>query len=126
MPQVRQPEVSSRQIVDSHEPKVAFAKAVKRGLDVSLGLTLAVVAIPLMLAIAVAIYVESPGPVLFKAKRVGRHGRPFAMYKFRTMVQDAEERLQELAHLNLAEGMTKIPNDPRVTRIGGWLRRFSL
>jgi lipopolysaccharide/colanic/teichoic acid biosynthesis glycosyltransferase len=79
-----------------------------------------------MLAIAAAIYVDSPGPVLFRAKRVGRHGRPFAMYKFRTMIRDAEERLQDLAHLNLAEGMTKIPDDPRVTRMGKWLRRFSL
>jgi lipopolysaccharide/colanic/teichoic acid biosynthesis glycosyltransferase len=79
-----------------------------------------------MVAIAAAIYLDSPGPVLFRATRVGRHGRPFAMYKFRTMVKDAEERLQELAHLNLAQGMTKIPDDPRVTRMGKWLRRFSL
>jgi hypothetical protein len=48
------------------------------------------------------------------------------MYKFRTMVKDAEERLHEVAHLNVAEGMTKIPDDPRVTRMGKWLRRFSL
>jgi lipopolysaccharide/colanic/teichoic acid biosynthesis glycosyltransferase len=79
-----------------------------------------------MLAIAAAIYIDSPGPVLFRATRVGRHGRLFAMYKFRTMVKDAEARLLELAHLNLAEGMTKIPDDPRVTRVGRWLRRFSL
>jgi lipopolysaccharide/colanic/teichoic acid biosynthesis glycosyltransferase len=48
------------------------------------------------------------------------------MLKFRTMVTDAEERFPEIAHLNVAKGMVKIPNDPRVTRIGGWLRRFSL
>jgi lipopolysaccharide/colanic/teichoic acid biosynthesis glycosyltransferase len=123
---VRLPGVFSGGSVPSRLPRTHLAMTVKRGLDLSLGLALGVIAVPVMLAIAAAIYVDSPGPVLFRAKRVGRHGRPFAMYKFRTMVKDAEERLQELAHLNLAEGMTKIPDDPRVTRMGRWLRRFSL
>jgi lipopolysaccharide/colanic/teichoic acid biosynthesis glycosyltransferase len=84
------------------------------------------VALPLMLVIAVAIRVDSPGPVLFRPIRVGRHGRHFGMYKFRTMDKDAHQRLDELAHLNVADGMVKIPDDPRVTRMGRWLRRFSL
>ena len=79
-----------------------------------------------MLLIATAIRLDSPGPALFRAKRIGRHGKPFSMYKFRTMVHGAEERLHEVAHLNVANGMVKIPDDPRVTRIGKWLRRFSL
>ena len=78
-----------------------------------------------MLLIAAAIRADSPGPALFKAKRIGRHGKPFAMYKFRTMVHGAEDRLHEFAHLNVANGMVKIPDDPRVTRIGKWLRRPS-
>jgi lipopolysaccharide/colanic/teichoic acid biosynthesis glycosyltransferase len=82
--------------------------------------------LPAMLLIAAAIRLDSPGPVLFCAQRIGRHGKLFCMYKFRTMVQGAEERLHEFAHLNLADGMVKIPNDPRVTRTGKWLRRFSL
>jgi len=111
-------------IVSRGSPTVAMA--VKRGLDVTFGVTLALLAIPLMLAIAVAIRLDSPGPVLFCPTRIGRQGKPFAMLKFRTMVKDAEDRLEALAHLNVAEGMIKIPDDPRVTRIGKWLRRFSL
>jgi lipopolysaccharide/colanic/teichoic acid biosynthesis glycosyltransferase len=79
-----------------------------------------------MLLIAAAIRLDSPGPALFRARRIGRHGKIFSMYKFRTMVHGAEERLHEYAHLNLATGMIKIPDDPRVTRTGKWLRRFSL
>lgn len=102
------------------------ALGVKRSLDISMGVALGMVTLPAMLLIAAAIRLDSPGPALFRANRIGRHGKPFAMYKFRTMVKDAEERLHEFAHLNLGEGMTKIPDDPRVTRIGKVLRRFSL
>jgi lipopolysaccharide/colanic/teichoic acid biosynthesis glycosyltransferase len=99
---------------------------VKRWLDVSLGIVIGAIALPLMLVIAAAIVVDSPGPVLFRPMRIGRRGKHFAMYKFRTMVKDAHQRLDELAHLNVADGMVKIPDDPRVTRMGKWLRRFSL
>jgi len=102
------------------------ALGVKRSLDITMGLALGLVALPIMLLIAAAIRLDSPGPALFRAKRIGRHGKPFSMYKFRTMVHGAEERLHEFAHLNLASGMVKIPDDPRVTRTGKWLRRFSL
>ena len=102
------------------------ALLIKRSLDITLGIAIGVVAVPLMLLIATAIRLDSPGPVLFRAKRIGHRGRLFSMYKFRTMVRGAEERLQEFAHLNVANGMVKIPDDPRVTRIGRWLRRFSL
>ena len=102
------------------------ALLIKRSLDITLGVALGVLTLPAMLLIAAAIRLDSPGPALFRAKRIGRHGKPFSMYKFRTMVHGAEERLQEFAHLNLANGMVKIPDDPRVTRIGKWLRRFSL
>src|SRR2546430_2678662 len=102
------------------------ALLIKRSLDITLGIAIGVLTLPAMLVIATAIRLDSPGPALFRAKRIGRDGALFSMYKFRTMVHGAEERLQELAHLNVANGMVKIPDDPRVTRIGKWLRRFSL
>lgn len=102
------------------------ALRVKRSLDITLGIALGAVTLPAMLLIAAAIRLDSPGPALFRAKRIGRYGQHFSMYKFRTMVHGAEDRLHEFAHLNIANGMVKIPDDPRVTRIGKWLRRFSL
>lgn len=98
----------------------------KRAVDVVVGLGFGVVALPAMAVIWVVIRLDSPGPALFRAQRIGRHGKTFSMYKFRTMVDGAEERLHEYAHLNVADGMVKIPDDPRVTRIGKWLRRSSL
>jgi lipopolysaccharide/colanic/teichoic acid biosynthesis glycosyltransferase len=107
-------------------PRPRSALLIKRSMDVTMGVALGVLSLPAMLLIATAIRLDSPGPALFRAKRIGRHGKLFPMYKFRTMVHGAEERLHELAHLNVAKGMTKIPDDPRVTRVGKWLRRFSV
>ena len=98
----------------------------KRALDITMAVALGVVTLPAMLLIAAAIRLDSPGPALFRPVRIGHRGKLFSMYKFRTMVHGAEGRLHEFAHLNLANGMVKIPDDPRVTRIGKWLRRFSL
>jgi exopolysaccharide biosynthesis polyprenyl glycosylphosphotransferase len=100
---------------------------VKRAIDLGLTLAAMPVVLPLMAVIALAIKLDSPGPVLFKQWRVGQHKRRFLLYKFRTMV-DGSERLQgELEHLNEAEGpIFKIANDPRVTRVGRLLRRTSL
>src|SRR3989440_1428100 len=114
-----------RSLKDSRQG-VGPALLIKRSLDITLGIALGVLTLPAMLVIATAIRLDSPGPVLFRAKRVGHRGKLFSMYKFRTMVRGAEERLQEFAHLNVANGMVKIPDDPRVTRLGKWLRRFSL
>ena len=77
--------------------------------------------------IAAAIRVTGPGPVLFRQIRVGRDGRCFTLYKFRTMVADAEQQKALLAASNEADGaLFKIRRDPRITPIGGWLRRWSL
>jgi lipopolysaccharide/colanic/teichoic acid biosynthesis glycosyltransferase len=83
---------------------------------------------PVLLAIAVVIRLTSKGPILFRQTRLGRNGEPFVLYKFRTMVVDAERRLKELEHLNESEGgvLFKIKHDPRITRIGRILRRTSL
>jgi lipopolysaccharide/colanic/teichoic acid biosynthesis glycosyltransferase len=99
----------------------------KRIIDLLLcALSLPLVA-PLLGLIALAIYVDSPGPVLFRQSRTGKGGRRFGMYKFRTMVPNAEELKKTYAHLNELEPPDfKITNDPRITRVGHLLRRTSL
>ena len=77
--------------------------------------------------LALAIKLDSKGPVIFKQKRVGQHGRVFNLYKFRSMYNDAEARKKELLEQNIMQGaIFKMDGDPRVTRVGGWLRKFSL
>jgi exopolysaccharide biosynthesis polyprenyl glycosylphosphotransferase len=99
---------------------------VKRGTDlVGSGLLLLLLA-PLLAAIAAAIRIDSRGPALFRQLRVGRDGRIFEMLKFRTMVEGADRQKAELAPLNEADGLFKIADDPRVTRVGRLLRRTSL
>ena len=88
------------------------------------GLLLVALALPLL---AVAIRLDSPGPVIFRQRRLGRDGREFTVYKLRTMVADAEERLENVLPLNIMGGCTfKATDDPRRTRVGAWLRRLSL
>jgi exopolysaccharide biosynthesis polyprenyl glycosylphosphotransferase len=99
----------------------------KRIFDVVGGILIAVLLTPLMIAIAGWIVLDSRGPILFRQRRVGLHGRTFHVYKFRTMAIDAEERLEGLRHLNEIRGNAfKLTGDPRVTRAGRWLRRTSL
>jgi len=82
---------------------------------------------PLFVIIAIIIKLTSKGPVFFIQERYGLYGRRFKLYKFRTMVVNAEERLKELLQYNEMKGpVFKMTNDPRVTRVGRWLRRFSL
>jgi exopolysaccharide biosynthesis polyprenyl glycosylphosphotransferase len=99
----------------------------KAGFDRLLGALILVVLSPVLLALAVAIKLTSPGPVLFRQVRVGEAGREFSIYKFRSMVVDAEHRLIHLAHRDEGSGVLfKIRTDPRVTRIGARLRKYSL
>jgi exopolysaccharide biosynthesis polyprenyl glycosylphosphotransferase len=82
---------------------------------------------PVLLAVALCVRITSRGPVLFRQVRVGRDGREFRIFKFRSMYVDAEARLAELRHLNEYDGVLfKMRDDPRVTPVGRWLRRFSL
>jgi exopolysaccharide biosynthesis polyprenyl glycosylphosphotransferase len=101
--------------------------AMKRGMDIVVsGLLLALLS-PLLLVTAVAVVLDSGFPVFFRQRRAGKDGVPFRMVKFRTMVADAEDRLGELVDLSkLDEPAFKIPDDPRVTRIGRQLRRSSI
>jgi exopolysaccharide biosynthesis polyprenyl glycosylphosphotransferase len=99
----------------------------KRSLDVAVAAALLMISLPVWLLVALAIRLDTPGPVLFRQERIGRDGQPFTMLKLRTMVADAEKRLPELNHLNEAEGhFFKISRDPRVTRVGCTLRRWSI
>lgn len=82
---------------------------------------------PIFLLITLAIRIDSPGPILYRQMRCGLNGRRFILYKFRSMVQDAEERKKELMNFNLMKGpVFKMKNDPRITRVGRILRRLSL
>jgi exopolysaccharide biosynthesis polyprenyl glycosylphosphotransferase len=99
----------------------------KAGFDRTLGTLILVLLSPLLLARAVAVRLTSPGPALFTQTRVGVGGREFSIYKFRSMVTDAEHRLIDLARHDEGNGVLfKIRGDPRVTRIGQYLRRYSL
>jgi len=101
--------------------------ALKRALDVALSVIVLGLAMPIIGVAALAIKLSSPGSVLFKQRRMGLNGRVFTLYKFRTMIEDAHERREEVAHLNEMNGPAfKMKDDPRVTPVGRWLRRFSL
>jgi lipopolysaccharide/colanic/teichoic acid biosynthesis glycosyltransferase len=102
-------------------------EAAKRGFDVLFSSLVLLLISPVLGFIALLIKLEDGGPVFFPQTRVGRHGREFRMYKFRSMRPDAEARLRDLLARNQhKDGVTfKIKNDPRVTRVGYWLRKFS-
>lgn len=100
---------------------------VKRAMDILGSLVGLVISTPVMLLSAIAIRLDSPGPAFFVQERAGENGKPFRIYKLRTMCADAEELVSEMLVLNALEGPTyKIPNDPRVTRVGRFLRRWSI
>ncbi len=100
---------------------------IKRMLDVVGSLAMLMASAPIWLVTAAAIKLDSPGPVLFKQVRVGRHGRPFMIYKFRSMETDAEAQKTLYLDLNAAEGpYFKLERDPRVTRVGRIIRRYSI
>jgi lipopolysaccharide/colanic/teichoic acid biosynthesis glycosyltransferase len=101
--------------------------AVKRAFDLVISGAALLILSPLFLLIALLIKLEDGGPAIFAQTRVGRHGREFKMFKFRSMCLNAEARLKELLQQNEhKDGVTfKIKNDPRLTRIGRWLRKFS-
>ncbi|HEY80692.1 MAG TPA: sugar transferase [Caldilineae bacterium] len=104
-----------------------FQRLVKRLFDLVVGGLLTLLLLPLMGVIALAVKLDSPGPVLFRQQRVGENGRLFTMYKFRSMVANAEELRERVIEVD-EEGhiIHKKPDDPRVTRVGRFIRRYSL
>ena len=109
------------------EPIPAFGLFLKRATDVIASAMILLVLSPLLALIVGAVVADSPGPVFYRAYRMGKKGRKFVCYKFRTMVANADEMKEELRTRNERDGpFFKITNDPRLTRIGGFLRRYSL
>jgi exopolysaccharide biosynthesis polyprenyl glycosylphosphotransferase len=106
---------------------LGYEEALKRLLDIVLSALGLVALLPIWLAIMVAIRLDSPGPAIFIQERVGIHGRRFRFYKFRSMYADAEQRLAEVLAHNETDGpVFKMRNDPRISRVGAFLRRTSL
>jgi len=115
-------------MINLRDPALSpYQRLGKRALDIAVGGALTLCALPLMGVIAAAIKLDSPGPVLFKQPRAGENGRIFKMYKFRSMVQNAE-KLQAQINTHDEEGhvIHKQENDPRVTRVGRFIRHWSL
>lgn len=113
----------------SHETTIsdAWGLAIKRVIDVVVSLTAIVILSPVMLLAALFVKLTSPGPIFFVQKRLGLNKRVFNIFKFRTMVIDAEARLKDLEHLNEADGAVfKIKKDPRITLVGSFLRKTSI
>jgi len=103
-----------------------YQRMVKRAFDLVVGIPLLLLVMPIMGLIALAIKLDTPGPAIFIQRRVGENGRIFWMYKFRSMVKDADQRLAEvIRHDENGNIIHKTPNDPRVTRVGRYLRRIS-
>ena len=115
--------------VEQSQPEPRGGHLLKRAFDITVASALILVLLPVLVVVGVAVKLTSPGPVLFRQERVGRAARPFHMLKFRSMVVDAEARLVSLADVQRREGnhvMFKMKDDPRVTRVGRFIRRFSL
>jgi lipopolysaccharide/colanic/teichoic acid biosynthesis glycosyltransferase len=99
----------------------------KRMLDLTVAVAALVLSLPVLVGAVLAVKATSPGPALFRQRRVGRDGRPFTILKLRTMVADAEARRDDVLHLNEADGpLFKISADPRVTPVGRVLRKLSI
>ena len=106
-------------------PKSAIL--LKRMLDVTACLVALPVVAPLMLAIGLMVRRDSTGPMFYRAERLGRKGRVFQCYKFRTMVPNADRMRADLQHMNERDSVLfKISNDPRLTKMGAWMRKYSL
>jgi exopolysaccharide biosynthesis polyprenyl glycosylphosphotransferase len=129
--------VSSRALVDDvegiplldvgHVELSRFSMAVKRVFDLMVGGAVFLLVLPVLGIVALVIKLDSRGPVFYRQERMGRGGRPFSIYKFRSMYLGADKLRDDLADQNDYDGpMFKIKRDPRITRIGGWLRRWSI
>jgi exopolysaccharide biosynthesis polyprenyl glycosylphosphotransferase len=120
-------EFENEYVVTFFREQMLLQLLLKRLLDLFVSLVMLIVLFPLMALTAILIKLTSPGPVFFVQKRVGMNKREFKLYKFRSMVANAEERKSALLHLNERDGPTfKIENDPRITPLGRFLRKTSI
>lgn len=120
--------VAGLPLLNIEEPEfTGVRRIVKGGMDRLLALFAIMLLSPLLVGISLAVALTSRGPILFRQVRIGRHGEPFIIHKFRSMYVNAEERLTDIEHMNEADGtLFKVREDPRVTPIGHYLRRWSL
>jgi exopolysaccharide biosynthesis polyprenyl glycosylphosphotransferase len=108
-----------------HVPEVGLI--LKRLLDIVVSVSALVLLSPVLVAIAIAVRLDSHGPIFYSSERIGKKARVFKCIKFRTMVRDADRRRAEIMHMNERQGILfKISDDPRITRIGRFLRKYSL
>lgn len=117
------------QVLPFETPRAAslYLKFGKRAFDIVASLFALALSAPVMAVLAVLIKLESHGPVFYRSVRIGRGGRPFTFYKLRSMVKDADRHRHHIAHMNEADGpVFKIARDPRITRIGRFMRTTSL
>ncbi len=128
-PRLRVQLAAGQPLIHVEAPRYSRAKRFqKRAFDVAFASAFLIAVSPVMALAALAIKLDSRGPVFYLSERVGLDGQSFRMVKFRTMVVDADKRVAELAHLNESEGgvLFKMRDDPRITRIGKLLRRYSI
>lgn len=129
-PRIHTRPVSGLSLIHVETPRYAGTRRfLKESLDFVGALVLIVVSSPMLLAVAMAVRLSTPGPVFFRQERIGLNGKPFQMLKFRSMVVDAEARLEALIDTERDAGnaiMFKLASDPRVTPVGRWMRRFSI
>lgn len=125
--------ISGMPVVEMKKTKLdGWGRIGKRTFDILISAILIVILSPLLLMVAVMIKLDSTGTVFFKYQRIGRYGKPFTYFKFRSMIKDAHRYRQDenfiKAHENLRAGtpMMKFKNDPRITRVGKYIRRFSI
>ncbi len=110
-----------------HQSTPTVGLVIKRLIDIAVASVLLILVSPLLLAVVILVKLTSDGPALYRSVRIGRKGRDFICYKFRTMVENADELRESLHHLNEREEILfKISNDPRVTPVGRFLRKFSI
>jgi len=104
-----------------------LSQALKRAMDVVISTVVLILFSPVMALIALGIRLSGRGPIIFRQERAGLNGRPFTIYKFRSMVEEAEQQLDQVVDVeSLSQPVFKLEHDPRVTPLGRWLRRFSL
>jgi exopolysaccharide biosynthesis polyprenyl glycosylphosphotransferase len=126
-PSVEMDDVEGITVLGINPPVLSrSSRAIKRATDIVGAVTTIVLTSPLLLAIAIAIKLDSPGPLLFRQQRIGRGGRRFWVLKFRTMVPDAERLRAELLIQSTDPNWLKLDHDPRITRVGRRLRMASL
>ena len=120
-------QIEEQEIIQIERKENNLYEVSKRALDVIASFLGLVILSPILLIVAILIKLESKGPAIFSQSRIGLNGKEFKMYKFRSMVQNAEELKEKLAKQNEMSGpMFKIKNDPRVTKVGKFIRKTSI